>query len=785
MAILFGCAYVYMELQLPNVEVLKDVHMKVPLKIYTRDGKMIAQYGSMRRIPVTLDQVPPLLVKAVLAVEDARYYSHPGVDFIGLMRAAKAVISSGRKVQGASTITMQVARNFFLTRKKTYGRKIKEILLALKIDKELSKNKVLELYLNKVYFGKRAYGVAAAAKVYYGKTLDQLTLPQMAMIAGLPQAPSANNPLNNPARALNRRNHVLRRMLEVGFLDQTSYQQAVQTPLTATYHGERVQVQAPYLAEMVRQVIMSEYGNNAYDLGLSVVTTVSSQLQQVADTAVKKGLIAYTERHGYYKPEMNLPLPANQDFSSWQTVLTKLNKISTLQVAAVKQVDDQSVQAMLADGTTVTVPWSGLSWARPALTDGTVGAAPKTASDILHQGDVIWLRVDRNGLWRLTQIPLLQGAMVAMNPQNGAVEALIGGFDYQLSKFNRATQAQRQPGSNFKPFIYSAALAQGYTLASMINDAPIVMQDTGENTLWRPRNDTLKFYGPTPLKVGLTKSRNLVSIRLLQSIGLPYALDYVSRFGFDPKQLPHSLSLALGSGMVTPMQIATGYSVFANGGYRVTPYFIDQIVGENQQVLFQANPARACEACITNEKPDASVLPNPMAPRVLTPQNAYLMNNALEGVIQTGTGRAAKVLRRTDLAGKTGTTNNQVDAWFTGYNQNMLASVWVGFDGLNSIHEYGARAALPIWIAFMRQALRGQPHASMPQPPGIVTARIDPADGLLANPGQPGAIFEVFRRQNLPSQFSPTTVTHVSTTGVSTNSAVTPSGQSDSSEPLF
>lgn len=677
LAIIFGVAYTYLSLQLPDVNVLKDAHMQVPLRIYTADNQLIAQYGAIRRHPVTLDHIPPLLIKAVLATEDARYYEHAGVDLVSILRAAHAVLRSGRKVQGASTITMQVARNFFLTRKKTYGRKIKEILLALKIDKTLSKDKVLALYLNKVYFGKQAYGVAAAAQVYYGKTLSQLTLPEMAMIAGLPQSPSRNNPLNNPPKALKRRNHVLWRMKTVGFITPAAYAQAIQQPLTAGYHGRQIAVQAPYVAEMVRQVMVAQYGDSAYDAGYTVYTTLSSGLQQAATDSLHSGLVAYNNRHN-----------ANA-----------------------------------------------------------------------------------------AQSPTVQGALIAMDPQTGAIRALNGGFDYTLSHFNRATQAKRQPGSDFKPFIYAAALDKNFTLATLINDAPIVMADSGENSLWRPRNDTEKFYGPTRLKVGLAKSRNLVSIRILQAIGIDYALEYMKRFGFDPEALPHTLSLALGSATVTPLEIATAYAVFANGGYRVSPYFIQKIVNENGKTIYQANPPMACEACITLGHP-ANAAMN-LAPMVLSPQTAYLMNDALQSVIQSGTGRAAKVLGRSDLAGKTGTTNDQVDAWFTGFNSQLLATVWVGYDDMKPLHEYGSQAALPIWIQFMKAALKGMPNSTMPEPSGIVSARINANTGLLATSNDPHAIFENFRQDHVPNN-NPDTK-HLAQQNTATNQH----DDTDTEQPIF
>ena len=743
--------YVYMEWQLPDVKTLRDVHLQVPLRVYTADHKLIAQFGTKRCIPVTLDQVPKPLIHAVLATEDARFYEHPGVDLVGIFRATKTVIETGKRSQGASTITMQVARNFFLTRKKTYTRKINEILLALKINKELRKDKILELYLNKIYFGNHSYGVAAAAQVYYGKSLNQLTLPQMAMIAGLPQAPSRNNPLNNPKFALNRRNHVLKRMLEVGCITKEQYVEAIKAPITSKYHAEPAQAQAPYIAEMVRKAVVGKYGEDAYDKGLSVYTTISSILQQEANHSLRDGLIAYDERHGYRKSQENLGA-FNRE--TWLSVLKQKESLDGILPAAVITVCSRSIQVLVADGNIVTVPWSGLSWARPVLNDGYVSFPPTKASDIVKRGDVVNVIQATNGQWWLTQIPQVEGGLVAMDPQMGAILALEGGFDYERSNFNRITQAERQPGSNFKPFLYSAALAKGYTLATMINDAPVVMEDSGENTLWRPMNDTRKFYGPTSLRIGLIKSRNLVSIRLLQKIGIPYAIQYFERFSFDPNVLPHSLSLALGSVTITPLQMARGYCIFANGGFRVTPYFIDRIEDQSHHLLFQAKPPRACQACVENPNPSIEQMPNPIATQVIMPQNAYLITQVLRDVIRFGTGRAAKILNRSDLAGKTGTTNDQVDAWFSGFNNNLEVTVWVGYDNLRSLHEYGAQAALPIWIQFMRVALQGQPEATLPQPPGMVMVRIDPRTGLLASPDQQDAIFEIFRKQYAPTQFS-------------------------------
>lgn len=739
MLIIFGALYAYMETSLPDVTVLNDVHMQVPLRIYSSDGKLMAEYGAKRRNPIHIDQVPKQLLQAIIATEDARFYSHPGVDLIGLIRAAIAVISSGHKTQGASTITMQVARNFFLTPKKTYSRKIKEILLAIKIDKTLSKQKILELYINKVYFGNRAYGVAAAASVYYGKSLNELTLPQMAMIAGLPQAPSRNNPIGNPVNALARRNHVLERMYRVGDIDKQTYEDAIKAPLTAKYHGEAVNFHAPYIAEMTRQAVVKMYGVRAYDSDLKVYTTISSTLQNEATVAIQNGLLDYSNRHGYQKTKINLGLPSENNREMWLAWLADQPTFDNIQMALVVSDTPDSLTALIADGSTITIPWTGLSWARPALADGYVGPRPTSTTQIASPGDAIYVTyLSDKQHWQLTQAPKAQAAMVVLNPKTGAILALQGGFDFDLSSFNRALQARRQPGSSFKPFIFSAALAKGFTLASTINDAPLVIRDTGENKWWRPENDTLEFYGPTRLRVALAESRNLVSIRLLRDIGLPYTLNYLQRFGFDEKKLPHALSLALGTADLTPMQMATGYTVFANGGYQVTPFFIEKIVQHNHDVLFTANTTPG--------------------PQVITPQNAYLMTQAMKEVIKSGTGRAALALKRADLAGKTGTTNDQVDAWFSGFNSHLLATVWVGFDDHEeSLHEFGAQAALPIWMAFMKAALVNQPIATMAMPPNIIVEKINPRTGEPAYRGERNAISELFDAQNLPTSMTEST----------------------------
>jgi penicillin-binding protein 1A len=752
LAILGIGVVIYFESQLPNVNELKDVHLQVPLRIFAKDGSLIAEYGEKRREPVSLQQIPASLVNATLATEDQRYFSHSGIDILGLGRAAVVLILTGRKAQGGSTITMQVARNYFLTRKKTYTRKIKEILLALKIDHMLSKNKVLELYFNKIFYGNHAYGVAAAAQVYYGEPLAKLTLPQAAMIAGLPKAPSAINPIANPTAARKRRDHVLFRMYDEKFIDQATYEAARQSPITAKYHGLKIALKAPYVAEMVRGEMKAEYGKQAYTKGLNVYTTISPRLQKDANRAVFKGVLAYDKRHGYRGAESRLGQTVPQDLSLWQKALTAIPNVNNLQPAVVLQINnqDRTVLALLKNGNEITLNWQGMKWARRQFFKGTkefLDVRPKSPSDILKVGDVIRTNLERKQ-WVLSQVPQVESALVVTKPATGSIQALVGGFHYRGSQFNRAIQAYRQPGSSFKPFIYSAALAKGLTLASIVNDAPIVLPSDNENDLWRPENDTKKFYGPTSLLQGLIQSRNLVSIRLLQIIGIPYALDYATRFGFRPDQMPHGLSLALGTAEVTPLQMTSGYTVFANGGHHIVSHLINHITDSTGQVIFKTATPNVCEP--TPQTASTTTPQRACAEQVITPQNAYLITRALKDVILYGTGRPALALHREDLAGKTGTTNDKKDAWFCGYNHQLVATAWIGFDQPRSLFEYGNQAALPIWIDFMHTALKGQPLSNVPQPPGIITVRINPKTGQPAAPGARHAIFEAFRREHAP-----------------------------------
>ncbi len=770
----------YIVPQLPPVESLRDVRLQTPLRVYTSDNALIAEFGEKRRQPVAIEDVPVMMKRAFIAAEDDRFYHHPGVDWMAILRAVVELVQTREKKQGGSTITMQVARNFFLSPEKTYERKLKEVALAVIIERELSKDEILELYLNKIFLGHRAYGVGAAAQVYYGAPLEQLTLAQIATIAGLPKAPSRTNPISNPEAARDRRHYVLGRMLKLGFIDQAAHDAADAAPNTAEWHGQAVEVDAPHLAEMVRDFMLSRFGDAAYTAGYKVVTTIDGVRQEAAVSAVRKSLLEYDLRHGYHGAEAQVALAADAGEEAWRAALDGYYEVGGLQPALVLAVEQDKAVAWSRRTGAVTLPWDGLRWARRYLGTDARGAAPKDAGDVVAVGDIVRIRwvvpepdesagkdaaVQSAGHWQLAQIPRVEGALVSLDPNDGAVQALVGGFDYRHSKFNRVLQAQRQPGSNFKPFIYSAALEKGFTAASFINDAPIVFDAPGLESAWRPENYSGRYFGPTRLREALTKSRNLVSIRLLRAIGTDYAREYVSRFGFRPDELPRNLSMALGSGEVTPMQVVSGYAVFANGGYRVEPWFVQRVEDESGAVVFEAHPPTVCRVCekITlddeGEPTDLQTLigmrelpPEVSAPRVVDAENAWIMNSILQDVIKFGTGRKARSLGRNDLAGKTGTTNDQKDAWFSGFNGRLVTTVWVGFDRVRPLgrRETGAQAALPMWIDYMRVALDGVPESTMERPAGLVTVRIDPDTGLLAGANHPNAIFESFREGQVP-----------------------------------
>ncbi len=760
---------------LPSIEALRDIRMQVPMRVFSADGKLIAEFGEMKRTPVRYEDTPDLMVKAILSAEDDRFFEHPGVDYQGLLRAAVNLVRTRERTQGGSTITMQVARNFFLSRDKTYMRKLSEIYLALKIEHQLSKEEILELYLNKIYLGNRAYGVVSAAQTYYGVDLGQLTLAQMAMIAGLPKAPSRANPIADVERAVIRRNYVLRRMRELGHIDEMAFRAAIEAPDDARLHGLALEMDAQYVAEMARAEVIARYGEElAYTEGFKVWTTIDSRQQEAAVSALRRNLHDYDRRHGWRGPEQKADLSKLEDEAAIGQRLARITTIGGLTPALVTDVEERSARAMLENGKAIEIDWDGMSWARRHIDSSHRGPVPRTAADILAPGDIVRVAPGEGDAWLLAQIPQVDGALVALDPHNGAITALAGGYDFRRSHFNRVTQATRQPGSSFKPFIYSAALEQGYTPASIINDAPVVFDDPGLESTWRPGNYSGEFFGPTRLRVGLMNSRNLVSIRLLRAIGINYSIDYMTRFGFDGRMMPRDLSLALGSGEVTPLQLAEAYAIFANGGYRVRPYFISRITGHDDELVYEAAPDTVCPDCESEAEADlrpvavaldheAAVMdelvedmpaPLPPAPRVITPQNAYLMTSMMRDVIQSGTAVRARQLGRSDLAGKTGTTNDLRDAWFAGYNADIVAISWVGFDQSQSLGngETGSRAALPMWIDYMREALRGMPEQPLNRPPGLVTVRIDPETGLLAASNQSNGIFETFQVEHVPRQ---------------------------------
>ncbi len=752
--------------QLPATSSLREVRLQTPLRIYTQDGSLIAEFGEKRRNPLTIDEVPTLVKQAFIAAEDDRFYEHPGVDWMAIVRAGLDVARSHSKRQGGSTITMQLARNFFLSREKTYQRKLKEIVLAVKIERELTKDQILELYLNKIFLGQRAYGVGAAAQVYYGTTLDKLSVAEIAMIAGLPKAPSNTNPIANPDAAIGRRAYVLRRMFELKFIDDVAYQNALDAPQTARLHAQQSETSAPHLAEMVRHEMQQRYGDAVYTAGYRVFTTATSELQATAVQALRHGLINYDRRHGYRGPEATLKLDGVAP-ERRAALLQDYPTVGGLNAALVVAVRNDGVDAIDEGGEARVIPWQGLAWSRPYLSEDAVGAAPKSAADVVQPGDVIrveWMSpVDKQaGYWRLAQVPKVEGALVSIASRDGAIQALAGGFDFDKSKFNRVTQALRQPGSNFKPFIYSAALDHGFTAASFVNDAPIVFDTPGLEESWRPENYSGKYYGPTRLREALANSRNLVSIRVMRDVGVNTTLKHVSGFGFAEKTLPRNLSVSLGTGELTPLQLVTGYAAFSNGGFRVEPYFIQRVELEDGTRVSVADPPLACDDCgspaldADGEPVDVEALEaqrtQRVAPRAVDPQNAYMMYSMMKDVITRGTGRRALELKRRDLAGKTGTTNDQKDAWFSGLNGRIATTVWVGFDQAAPLgrQETGARAALPVWMDYMRVALKDMPETEPTLPAGVVTVRIDPASGAVAGVGNSRAIMENFREKDVP-----------------------------------
>jgi len=812
--VILAVTWFYLVPRLPDVNSLRDYHLQTPLRVMSRDGKLISEFGEQRRIPLSIDQVPQLYIDALLSAEDENFYSHYGVDPKALLRAAVRMVQAGGKIQGGgSTITMQVARNYLLTLDQTFIRKFNEILLSFQIEQELSKKQILEMYFNKMFMGHRAYGIEAASHVYYGRSISELDLPQLAMLAGLYKAPSKYNPISNPTRSKIRRDWILGRMLKLNYIQQEQFEVAIVTPITARFHSLKPETSASYVAEMVRSELFDAFPiEDVYTGGYRVYTTIDSKLQDAAQLAVQTGLLAYDRRHGYRGVEKNHGPNVNAEEA--EKLLNRTPVFGPLQPAIVRRVDEESAQLLLRYGQIITINFSDMSWVRPRLSINSLGRAPDNISQILSPGDQVRVRQadDDAKVWYLSQVPDAQGALIALDPKDGAMIALVGGFEYLHSKFNRATQALRQPGSNFKPIVYSAALEQDFTAATLINDAPVVFNDASLEGSWRPENYSGKFFGPTRLRKALYKSRNLVSIRILREIGIKSAINYATRFGFKPQQLPRNLSLALGSASVPPIDVATAYASFANKGYQVKPYFIERIEDSLGKVLYQAQPTTVCPNCdyirhtdevdldqsedtqttVINDvaivaldqaldQEDAQqntelvrpVTHLPIAPRIMDERVNYIMHTILQDVVKKGTARKAKKLNRDDLAGKTGTTNDQKDAWFSGYVDAMVATAWVGFDQPATLgkNEFGSTAALPIWIDFMEIALKDVPQTQRQQPDDMVTIKIDEATGELARPGDASAVEEIFRAERTPKQMALPKTTGSDTSGKSQEAA--------------
>ena len=754
--------YLYVRPSLPDVQSLREVKLQQPMRVLSRDGKLITQFGEKRRIPVIYEDIPEQMVHAFISAEDDRFFEHPGVDYRGIIRAVWVLATTGEKRVGGSTITMQVAREFYLSRKKDYMRKVREIFLALKIEQEMSKSEIITLFLNKTFLGQRAYGVSAAARVYYGKTPQELTLAEIATIAGVPQAPSRLNPVSNPDSAKNRRAYVLRRMLEQNYISQIEHDTANLEPIETYVHSAEIEVEAPYIAEMVRNAALELYGEAIYTDGYQIVTTLDSTLQNTANIALRDALHAYDERHGFRRLAGQLNLPDDVESlqaNDWRKLLDEYPDIGFLKGMLVLKIENDIADLVDINGVRHQLTKQAIEWAKPKISQDRIGDAPKQLSDLMNPGAVIYVREvtndkDETSL-RLAQSPEPEGAIVSLAPDNGEILALVGGYDFVKSKFNRATQAQRQPGSSFKPFIYSAALENGFTPASIFNDAPVVFDDDELENTWRPQNSSQKFYGPTRMREALTKSRNLVSIRILREVGVKFTVDYLTRFGFPAENISKDLSLALGSAAMSPMQMAEAYAVFANGGFKVEPHFIQYISDNGGNKIFEANARTACRTCSFDpeELPQAISETTQNAPRVVSPENAFITHSMMRDVVRRGTATKAQALNRTDIAGKTGTTNDQRDAWFAGFVPSVVTISWVGFDDMQKlgVREFGAVAALPMWIDFMRVALKDLPVSSFDElPEGLISAKIDPVSGLLLPENSDYGLEEMFFVDNLP-----------------------------------
>ena len=778
----FLASYVYLSPALPSAAGMHSLPLQVPLRVYTRSGALISQIGEQRRVPVSYDEIPQLVREAFLAAEDDRFFRHGGIDYFSMLRSMYVDLTTGDYAQGGSTITMQTARNMFLTRDKTIGRKLQEIFLTLRMERHFTKQEILETYLNVIFFGQRAYGVAAAAEVYFGKSLSELSVAEAAMLGGLPQAPSRYNPVTSPQRATERRHYVLQRMLGLHYIDADTARRSMNEEIRAREFAPRSAIEAPFVAEIARQQVVARFGEGAVNAGYKVITTIDGRLQTAGNRALRLGLIDYDRRHGYRGAVRHVKFDAAAGPRELDTLLAGLPPVGNLLPAAVVSVAPAAARVYIRGGGYAQIDWGGMSWARG-------NAAAGKADALLQRGDLIYVINDGRGAAQLGQVPAVQGALVALDPQDGAVVALVGGFDYFSNAWNHVTQARRQPGSGFKPFLYSSALEHDFTPASVIMDAPVVVADGGIEQTWRPENDGGNFSGPTRLREALVHSRNLVSIRLLRAIGTTDVIEYAARFGFKPATMPDNLTLALGTLPATPLEVATGYAAFANGGYKIIPYFIERIENGQGQTVWRAAPTVVCNGCgpgddadetptvdaaaaegapaeappraskvLTLAPPATDQLPPLLsnarrAPRIITAANAWLMDNIMGDVIKRGTGVRARVLGREDLSGKTGTTNDSHDTWFNGFNPDLEATVWVGFDQEQSlgVGEEGSSVAVPIWVRLMREALRGVPDRPRPVPPGLVTARVNPQTGLLALPNDAAALTEYFFTDKVPS----------------------------------
>ncbi|XOZ33373.1 penicillin-binding protein 1A [Halomonadaceae bacterium KBTZ08] len=780
-AMVLAAFYLYLQPGLPSVDQLRDVNLQTPLKVYTRDSKLIAEFGEMRRTPRDLETIPRHQIQAFLAAEDSRFHDHYGVDVRGLIRATWELAITGSIQSGGSTITMQVAKNFFLSRKQTFLRKFNEILLALQIERELSKNAIMELYLNKIYLGNRAYGIEAAAQVYYGKPVTELDLAQMAMLAGLPKAPSTANPLADPQRALTRRDWILSRMASLGYISDHQRRKASSKGISARYHGPELALNAPYVAEMARRKALRQFGERIYSEGFEIHTSVHSTEQKAATEALRQGLEEYDQRHGYRGPVDQWTPEVLNDPDTLTERLEELPKVNDLLPAAIVSVSDNAATAVTARHDNVTIPMRHMRWAKRHINANRTGPTPESPGDVVTVGDVVYVRIpvqDVLGQERkqdtltaeLMQVPDIQGAIVSLSPDDGHIKALSGGYSFSMSSYNRATQAHRQPGSAFKPLIFLAALEHGATAATTINDAPIVFEDEDLETSWRPQNAGGQFRGPTTLRRALYQSRNLVAIRLLRQTGIRRTLDYIESLGLDTSRLPSNLSLALGSGTMTPMEMTRAYAMIANGGFEVTPWLIERVVGPNGKTLRKAPEIHRCDDCSEDQKALDAALPDlaedgqgtdAMQPvhimeRVANKEPIYILQSMMRDVIQRGTGRAARSLGRNDLAGKTGTTNDQRDTWFMGFNANLATGTWVGFDQPQPLGrgEFGSATALPVWKDYMEVALKGMPEKRMERPAGIVSRLINPETGETVSADNENARFEIFRARYAPEPAS-------------------------------